>query len=334
MKISFVVVAYNAAASLPSLFKDLLHQDYPHNLVEVLLVDSGSGDNTKAVMEDFARTSGFTVRILDNPKRWLAPGCNVALSVATGEAVIRLDAHAHIPPDFLSSSVAALAGRDIVGGAVLSTAPSNWREAVFRALDTSRFCGGAASFRNTGRAREVKSLAYELCRTSVYVKVGPYDERLQRTEDNDMHYRMRRAGFHLYFDPTIISWHTARKSLSGQLSQKWGNGVWIGRTLYIQPGCFEIHHLIPMLFTLVFVFLLFFALYRPLPLVCLCLFYLLFDLIFAAEAAKESPVGKIPVFLFTPFLFPLVHFTYGFGTIFGLMTPVGGSPHAMDSGPD
>ena len=324
MKISFIVVAFNAASSLPSLFEDLLRQDYPHHLIEVILVDSASEDETKAVMEQFAKTSGFSVRILSNPKRWLAPGCNIALEAATGEAVIRLDAHAHIPSDFLSNSVSALKDKDIIGGAVLSTAPSDWQEAVFRALDTSRFCGGAASFRNTGKAHEVKSLAYELCRLFVYQKTGPYDERLQRTEDNDMHYRMRRAGFHLYFDPSIISWHTARNSLTGQLSQKWGNGVWIGRTLYIQPHCFEIHHLVPMLFTLVFVFFLIFTMYNAFPFFLLCLFYLIFDLIFAAEAAKESPVGKIPVFLFTPFLFPLIHFTYGFGTIFGLMTPVDG----------
>lgn len=322
MKITFVVVAFNAAASLPSLFQDLLHQDYPHDQIEVILVDSASADETKSIMTQFQETSGFSVRLLDNPKRWLAAGCNIAICAATGEAIIRVDAHAHLPSDFLSSSVRALDGKDVVGGAVLSTAPSTWQEAVFRALDTSRFCGGAASFRNTGKPHEVKSLAYELCRREVYQKTGPYDERLQRTEDNDMHYRMRKAGFRLFYDPSIVSWHTARNSLRGQLAQKWGNGVWIGRTLYIQPKCFEIHHLIPMLFTLTFVLFLFLTMVSSTPLLLLCLFYLFFDLLFAAEAAKESPVGKLPVLLFTPFLFPLIHFAYGFGTIFGLMTPV------------
>ena len=77
-----------------------------------------------------------------------------------------------------------------------------------------------------------------------------------------------------------------------------------------------------MLFTLTFVLFLFLTMVSSTPLLLLCLFYLFFDLLFAAEAAKESPVGKLPVFLFTPFLFPLIHFAYGFGTIFGLMTPV------------
>ena len=68
--------------------------------------------------------------------------------------------------------------------------------------------------------------------------MGFYDERLRRTEDNDMHYRMRKAGYRFYFSPDIVSWHAARKTLRGQLSQKWGNGYWIGRTMRIQPRCF------------------------------------------------------------------------------------------------
>lgn len=113
-------------------------------------------------------------------------------------------------------------GEDIVGGSVCGAEPESDWEAVTRALDTSRFCGGAAPFRNGGEARYVDTLAYALYRREVYDRVGLYDERLRRTEDNDMHYRMRKAGYRFYFSPDILSWHAARKTLRGQLQSKMG----------------------------------------------------------------------------------------------------------------
>ena len=118
MRISFIVVALNAGESLRALLGDLRAQTLPMEQLEVLLVDSGSSDDTLAVMEAFAQDAPCDVRVLHNPKRWLASGINVALDAATGDAIIRLDAHARIPADFLARNVEALcAGESIVGAA-------------------------------------------------------------------------------------------------------------------------------------------------------------------------------------------------------------------------
>lgn len=330
MKISFIVVAYNAAGSLGALLEDLLAQTIPHEQIEALLVDSASTDATRAIMLDFAKATPFEVKVLDNPKRWLASGINVALDAATGDAVIRLDAHARIPADFLARNVEALdAGESIVGGSVLSAEPGTDWERVMRALDTSRFCGGAAPFRNGGQARYVDTLAYALYRREVYDRVGRYDERLRRTEDNDMHYRMRRAGYRFYFSPTIRSYHAARPTLRGQLRQKWGNGYWIGRTMRIQPRCFAPRHLIPALFVLALLAGLMLCPLTAWPLAGLLLVYGAADVVFAVRSALSQPRGRMLSLLTLPLLFPAVHLVYGAGTLIGLLTPAGkGEPHA------
>ena len=282
-KISFIVVAYNAAQSLDALLGDLLSQTIAPEQLEALLVDSASTDDTAQIMRCFAARAPFEVKLLKNPKRWLASGINVALRAATGDAVIRLDAHARMPKDFLQKNLDALArGEDIVGGSVCGAPPETAWEAVTRALDTSRFCGGAAPFRNGGEARYVDTLAYALYRREVYDRVGLYDERLRRTEDNDMHYRMRKAGYRFYFSPDIVSWHAARKTLRGQLSQKWGNGYWIGRTMRIQPRCFAPRHLVPALFVLALIVLALLCPLSPLPLAAMLLLYGALDVLYAA----------------------------------------------------
>ena len=321
MRISFIVVAYNAAGSLGALLEDLLAQTIPHEQIEALLVDSASTDATRAIMLDFAKTAPFEVKVLDNPKRWLASGINVALGAATGDAIIRLDAHARIPKDFLENNLRALTqGEDIVGGCVLGGAPSGAWESVLRTVDTSRFCGGAAPFRNGGEARYVDTLAYALYRREVYDKVGLYDERLRRTEDNDMHYRMRRAGYRFYFSPDIVSCHAARATMRGQLRQKWGNGYWIGRTMRIQPRCFAPRHLIPALFVLALLFGLLLLPLSAWPLLLLLSAYLVCDLFFAVRGALSQETGRLLALLTLPFLFPAVHVVYGVGTLAGLLS--------------
>ena len=321
MRISFIVVAYNAAGSLGALLEDLLAQTIPHEQIEALLVDSASTDATRAIMLDFAKATPFEVKVLDNPKRWLASGINVALAAATGDAIIRLDAHARIPKDFLENNLRALArGEDIVGGCVLGGAPSGAWESVLRTVDTSRFCGGAAPFRNGGEARYVDTLAYALYRREVYDKVGLYDERLRRTEDNDMHYRMRKAGYRFYFSPDIVSYHAARATMRGQLRQKWGNGYWIGRTMRIQPRCFAPRHLIPALFVLALLFGLLLLPFSVWPLLLLLSAYLACDLVFAVRGALSQESGRLLALLTLPFLFPAVHVVYGVGTLAGLLS--------------
>ena len=321
MKISFIVVAYNAAGSLGALLEDLLAQTIPHEQIEALLVDSASTDATRAIMLDFAKATPFEVKVLDNPKRWLASGINVALGAATGDAIIRLDAHARIPKDFLENNLRALTqGEDIVGGCVLGGAPSGAWESVLRTVDTSRFCGGAAPFRNGGEARYVDTLAYALYRREVYDKVGLYDERLRRTEDNDMHYRMRKAGYRFYFSPDIVSYHAARATMRGQLRQKWGNGYWIGRTMRIQPRCFAPRHLIPALFVLALLFGLLLLPFSVWPLLLLLSAYLACDLVFAVRGALSQESGRLLALLTLPFLFPAVHVVYGVGTLAGLLS--------------
>ena len=321
MKISFIVVAYNAAGSLGALLEDLLAQTIPHEQIEALLVDSASSDATRAIMLDFARNAPFEVKVLDNPKRWLASGINVALGAATGDAIIRLDAHARIPKDFLENNLRALArGEDIVGGCVLGGAPSGAWESVLRTVDTSRFCGGAAPFRNGGEARYVDTLAYALYRREVYDRVGLYDERLRRTEDNDMHYRMRKAGYRFYFSPDIVSYHAARATMRGQLRQKWGNGYWIGRTMRIQPRCFAPRHLIPALFVLALLAGLLLLPISAWPLLLLLSAYLACDLVFAVRGALSQEDGRLLALVTLPFLFPAVHVVYGVGTLAGLLS--------------
>lgn len=321
MLVSFAVVAYNEEATLPSLLEDLVKQDYPHDQIEVLLIDSMSADRTWAIMEQFAAEDhGFArVLTLKNPKKILPCGCNLALEHYTGDAIVRIDAHASIPADFISKNVAVLeSGEDVSGGQRpnIIDEKSPWKETLLTA-EQSMFGSSIAPYRHSTAKSYVSSIFHGMYRREVYDKVGPYNELLTRTEDNDMSYRIRQAGYRMCYSPQIISYQHTRNSLKKMLRQKYLNGYWIGKTMCINPHCFSLFHFVPFAFVLGIILTTVLAL-CGLPLLAELMWgaYLLLIVgVSVVEFIKKPSLTN----LLLPVLFFLLHVSYGVGTLVGLI---------------
>ena len=121
MELSIAIVAWNEEKNLPAVLHDILAQGYPHEKIELLLIDSMSEDGTKAVMESFAERHAAefrSIQVMENPGKILSRGWNRAIDAFTTEALVRVDAHSSIPSDFIEKNVAALeAGEYVTGGA-------------------------------------------------------------------------------------------------------------------------------------------------------------------------------------------------------------------------
>ena len=322
MKVSFIVVAYNAGSKLENLLEDLKKQDYNHNDIEIILVDSNSSDNTKDIMMKFKEINKTfsKVLVLDNPKKILPCGWNIALEASTGDLILRVDAHSSLPNDFISKNVNRIdMGEKIVGGHRISIIDENnaWQKTLLIA-EKSIFGSGIATYRRKEREEYVSTLAHAAYSREVFKKVGGYDERLARTEDNEIHYRMKKAGYKFLLDPTIKSYHHARNSLSKMMKQKYLNGYWIGLTMGISPKCFSIYNFVPLVFVLALIFSIIFAfVFSGIPLILLLGAYFTFNIlntIFSIISEK-----KHLDYLLLPFIFFLLHLSYGWGTLYGLI---------------
>jgi GT2 family glycosyltransferase len=322
LTISIVVVAYNEEKNLPQVFLDLKAQTYPPSLIDILFVDSASRDATKALMTEFGNQKhGFNrVVVLDNPKKILPCGWNIALKEVQTTIVLRIDAHATFPPDFIQNNIECLEkGESICGGYrpnIIDT-DTRWKHLLL-AAEASLFGSSPADYRRNGNKRYVKSIFHGAYRKSVFDKVGLYDERLARTEDNDMHYRMRKAGYAICFDPQIISYEHTRNSLGKMMRQKYLNGKWVGITLWIQPFCFSVFHFVPLVFVCMLCILGLLCLYNALYFILLVCLYGAFTLVMSLVSAISSKqwIG----FLVFPVLFFLLHVSYGIGTLVGLFS--------------
>ena len=321
--VSIGIVALNEEVALPTLLEDVLKQDFPRNRMELLLADSGSTDQTRAIMDRFAAEHGeefVGVKVLDNPGRIAAAGINVCLGVYTGDAFVRIDAHSTISANFVSSCVSVLEeGECVVAGPrpTMAFPETNWTNTLLVA-EESAFGSSVADYRFRAEKSYVDSAFHAMMRREVVEAVGLYDERLPRTEDNDYFYRIRMAGYKIRFDGRIFSQQHARASLRRVAKQKYGNGYWVGRTLFIQPKCLKVYHFAPFIFVLGILALTVVGFAASwIPFLACGAAYLLICAALAVRAVAQSPKRCI-AFAALPIVFFTIHITYGAGTCVGV----------------
>ena len=158
----------------------------------------------------------------------------------------------------------------------------------------------------------------------MFEKAGRFREDLGRTEDNEFNYRVRQNGFRLCLVPGIISYQMIRPDLVKMCRQKYGNGYWIGLTAGVCPRCLSLYHFVPFGFVLGILFTTILAMFgHPFLAVLMWTLYWLLAVGMAVQAAVGASAlhnGQRNIqFVLLPFLFFLLHLSYGTGTLVGLV---------------
>jgi len=113
-RVTFVIPTYNASATIDICLQSVIAQNYPVNLVEVLIVDGGSTDST------LEKAHRFPCKYLNNPYRYEdgpQGGKSIGFRSASGEIVVFLDSDNELAsPQWLVRTVLPYRrSRDIVG---------------------------------------------------------------------------------------------------------------------------------------------------------------------------------------------------------------------------
>jgi glycosyltransferase involved in cell wall biosynthesis len=226
--VSIVLPTLNERGFIRDCLDSLLAQDHPVH--ELLVVDGGSTDGTREIAAAF----GPPVRVVDNPRVTAAAAMNVGIAASTGELILRVDAHTLYAPDYLRRSVEALDryGAAVVGGPMRPVGLTSFGRAV-AAVTSSPFGIGPGRFHYAEEVREVETVYLGLFRADTVLRVGGYDEdRLQwAAEDQELNFRIRRAGGRIVVDPSIRSWYFPRQTPRSLWRQYRNYGVCKASTL-------------------------------------------------------------------------------------------------------
>ncbi|MFW7431951.1 glycosyltransferase family 2 protein [Vagococcus carniphilus] len=326
---SIAIVARNEEGYIEKIFNDILNQTYPLNQIELLLIDSMSTDKTLDIMKSIRENNlpfFYRIKIIQNVEITQASGWNKAIKHFSGETLTRIDAHSSIEFDFIENVINSIkAGEYVVGGPRLSIIENEnvWSNLLY-VSETSMFGSGIASYRQeTDQNSYKKTMFHATYKREVLEKVGFFNENLGRTEDNDFHYRIREKGYKLFYTNKIKSYQYIRPTLRKMISQKYGNGYWIGRTLFVQPKCLSIFHFVPFLFLVALIIsIITLLLFDSIILLFLVLgSYLIFCLVsMFINIIRQKKMR----FLLLPIIFFILHISYGLGTVNGLLIALKG----------
>lgn len=100
---SFVIAVYNGEKFLERKLKDILAQNYPRELMEVVVVSDGSTDRTDEIARSFA---GQGVKFLRVPHGGKAAALNAAVPLAAGEILVLNDVRQLLDPNCLRNVIA------------------------------------------------------------------------------------------------------------------------------------------------------------------------------------------------------------------------------------
>lgn len=229
--VSVVIPVLNEAASLESVVRELLDQEYPADMFEVLVVDGGSTDDTVSIASDLSR-SHSNLRVLPNPGRLSSAGRNVGAREARGDVVMFVDGHCEIPDRLLLKSLSELVRR--TGADVfcrpqpLETAGLSSTQRAIALARTSRLGHNPGSHifaENEEGYVDPESSGAAYTRR-VFDTIGFFDETFDACEDVDFNLRAREAGLKAFTSPRLTVRYRPRESIGGLYRQmlRYGSG--------------------------------------------------------------------------------------------------------------
>lgn len=227
--VTIVLPTLDERAHITDCLDSLLAQDYPA-IAEILVVDGGSVDGTR----DLVGARGAPVRLVPNPRVTAAAAMNVGLAEATADVIVRADAHTLYAPDFVTRCVEVLetSGADVVGGPMRPVGTTAYGRAV-AAVTSSPAGVGPGRFHYAREAQDVDTVYLGTYRKEVVTAAGGYDEDdLQwAAEDQELNYRLRRAGRRIRLDPSIRSEYFPRQTPRALWRQYFNYGLCKASTL-------------------------------------------------------------------------------------------------------
>ena len=323
--VSIIIPCYNEEKTITKLLFGLYEQTFPHSSMEIIIADGLSTDDTRKKITEFCENHpDFRILVIDNPQQTIPSGLNLAIHAATGEYIVRLDAHSVPAIDYIEKCVTDLEKNlgDNVGGIwIIQPSNNTWiAESIAKAASSSIGVGNA-NYRLNSRSGEVDTVPFGSFRKSYLLKVGGFDENLLTNEDYELNTRIRKNGGKIWLDNSIRSTYFARPTYKKLASQYWRYGWWKGQMLKRYPDTIKWRQALPPLFVLGLLIILGISIFQPLYLSLFFTIIFSYLLILVVYSWIIGLINRKPAFIFgIPCAIIIMHFCWGSGLLIGMVT--------------
>ena len=232
--ISIIVPALNEEKYIKGCLQSLIESADDFEF-EILVMDGGSTDDTAGIVRAMAVETP-AVRLCGNPGRLQSAGMNLGAKIASPRAgiIVRADAHAAYPPDFVSKCLAAFLAHDAASVVVpmVNKGVTGIQRAIAKA-QSSRLGNGGSAHRTGGVSGFVEHGHHAMFNREVFLRLGGYDTRFTHNEDAEYDVRLRRAGGKIWMCGDAAVTYFPRKSLTALSRQYFKHGQGRARNLVL-----------------------------------------------------------------------------------------------------
>jgi glycosyltransferase involved in cell wall biosynthesis len=320
-KVSVIIPCRNEEKYIEGCVRSLLMNGYDPQLLEVLVVDGVSTDNTpevlNALMIEFPQ-----VRMIPNNKKVTPNALNLGIQHATGDYILIASAHSSFIEGYIETLVQKIKELPdaIAVGGVMRTEVKNETKCslAIREILSNPFGVGNAMFRvGVEEVMKVDTVPFGLYRATLLKDSGGYDERLIRNHDIELSKRLLRGGGNIFLIPKAECTYYARETYMGLARNNYRNGKWNILTVVITKnfGSLSLRHFIPLIFVLSLILPLIFSLFWwPLCLLSALSFLMYIMSVFYFSLSTDRVKTTMVHLLFGFFV---LHFSYGLGSLNG-----------------
>lgn len=196
-----IVPVYNDQEHIGGLIESLLGQDYPSELIEIIIVDNNSTDGTRQIVER------YPVRLLqENAIQSSYAARNTGIKAARGEIFAFIDSDCTAEVSWVKEGLAALEAQsaDLVGGKV---------EFVFSEKKTTAEIYDSIThfhFESTIKEQKGTGAGNLFVRRSVFESIGMFPDNVKSGGDFQWTSRAVNSGYRLAYAPAALVKHPAR----------------------------------------------------------------------------------------------------------------------------
>lgn len=323
--VSIICPIYNEEKYIKKCIDSVLAQDYPQTDLEVLFIDGMSQDTTREIIVSEAKQHNH-IHLIDNPHRIVPHALNIGIKQATGDIILRIDAHASFPSNYISTLVNHLLtlpnAQNVGAPCITKTLGTTDKAKAIVSVLSNKFGVGNSTFRlGVTNVQKVDTVPFGCWRKETLKDIGMFNPQLIRNQDIELNKRILKSGGSIYLVPDTYCIYYARETFRGLVQNNYGNGKWNILTVYYTRDIhsLSIRHFIPLMFVLSLLIPTIGILIKPyiglVALLSLISYFLLISFV-CIQIAKKQHLK----FWTCLICFCILHFSYGMGSLMGILT--------------
>lgn len=321
--VSVIVPARNEHGFIETTVRALLDQRELPSDYEVLVVDGQSDDGTREILDRLAREDR-RVQVIDNPARTVPAALNLGIRSSKGQVVIRVDGHTTVAPDFVRENLRLLEEHPeawTVGGPIAHRGKNRVGRAIAAAMSSPIGVGGARH-RFESYEGYAESTAFPAFRRWVFERIGDFDEALVRNQDDELNFRITKAGGLIFISPRVRHDYFVRDSFRALFTQYMQYAYWKVEVMRKHGTVVAPRHLVPGVFVVALPICVGASMLLPLPLSIIPVAPLLgYAGLLGTLAIKTMLDDRdVLVGMGAAAAAATMHFAYGVGTILGVFS--------------